>query len=664
MKSQRLISTVLFTDVVGSTERAAELGDRAWRELQERHHAIVREELRRWGGTEVTEAGDGFFSLFDSPARAIVCACTIRDRVSELGLQIRGGLHMGQIERDPDGSAGGIAVHLGARVEGKAAPGEVVVTSAVRDAESGSGFGFEDLGRHQLKGIPREWRLFRVTGLPDDAAGLAPGVWQRVHHRVGSRRLVVAAVAVVVAVVLGYGVVRVMVPGSAVAVLPLENLTGDPDQEFFVDGMTEAMITELSKIGSVRVISRRSVLRYRGSDTPISEIAEELGVDGVVEGSVARSGDQVRITAQLVHAGSDAHVWAESYDGDVGNVLILQSNVARDIAREIEVALTPEEEARLAAGRSVNPKTYEAYLKGMFHLNKSGPEDFQKGMAYLHEAVEMNPGDPLAYAGLALGYATLGHGPDPPPDAWPKAREAAERALKLDPMLAEAHAAMADVKTYYEWDWEGAEEAFLRANELNPSLAMNHYHYAWYLYLFSRMDEAIEEHERAQELDPLTPLHTAYLGALYRVAGRYEDAEREARKTIEMSEESAFGWHVLGNVLRDAGRFEEAIAAHQRAAEIHPARIAALAKTYVIAGRMEEALEILSELEAQDSSPWLALKLAEIHTLLGNIDEAFRWLAYEPPHAFFPWVRVLPRYEPLWADPRFQEILNRLGLPR
>lgn len=673
MRPQRTLRTILFTDLVGSTEKASALGDRAWRELLERHHAVVREELRRWGGREVTEAGDGFLALFDDPAQGIVCAAAIRDRVGALGLDVRCGLHLGQLEEQAGGSAGGIAVHVGARVAGEAGPGEVLVTSAVRDAESGSGFEFEDLGYRALKGVDREWRLFRVTGLPEDVSDLEPGAWGRIAGRLG-RRPVAAALAALLLLAGGYALWRVG-PGAAVAseiralaVLPLENRTGDPGQDYFVDGMTDAMITELSKLGSVKVISRSSVMRYREREKSLQEIAEELGVDGVVEGSVARSGDRVRITAQLVHAGSDEHVWADAYDGDLSDVLLLQSDVARDIAREIAVTLTPQAQTLLASAERVDPVTYEAYLRGMHYLNKSTPEDFQQGIAYLQEAVDRDPASARAYAGLAAGYITIAHGPDAT-DVRNKAREAAERAIRLDPELAEAHATLAAILTYLDWDWEAAEREYKRANELNPNLAMNRYHYAWYLALFERLDEAIEEHKRAQELDPLTPLHTAWLGELYNLAGRHDDALAEARKTLEMDDRNAISLYVTGTAYLGKGMIEEAVEAHEAAVAVNPNWRFALGATYVAAGRRGDAERILREIEAEEVSSFGAFQRAWLNTVLGNVDEAYRWWDYEPHHAWVAWIRIwpppelFPDAERLRLDPRFEELMARMGLP-
>ncbi len=480
------------------------------------------------------------------------------------------------------------------------------------------------------------------------------------------RRTVAAAVGVALLAVAGWWISRVFTGGGieSLVVLPFYNVSGDSEQEYLVAGMHEALIGKLGQIGGLRVIRRTSAMRYRDSDKSIPEIARELNVDAVVEASVTMAGNSVSMEVQLIAAlPEEQDLWSRAYDRNVDDLFLMYSDVARAIARQIEIELTPQEETRLADARRVDPETYGAYLKGMFYLNKSAPEDFQRGLAYLQEAVEKSPADPLAYAGLALAYATLGHGPAPPVDAWPRARAAALRAVRLDSTLAEGHAALADVKLYYEWDWAGAEQAFRRANELNPSLAMNHYHHAWYHILFGRLDEALVEHKRAQELDPLTPLHTVWIPGLYMYAARYEEALAEARKTLERYPDNAMVLFVLGTSAAQLGLYEEAIAAHEKMAAINPSWKFALGRTYAVAGRTDEALRMLAELEAQEPTSWGALGLAELHTALGNKDEAFRWLAYDLPHAWLPWSRMNPSLEPLRDDPRFQDLLRRMNLP-
>jgi eukaryotic-like serine/threonine-protein kinase len=449
----------------------------------------------------------------------------------------------------------------------------------------------------------------------------------------------------------------------ALAVLPITNLTGDPEQDYFSDGMTDALITDLSKIGALRVISRMSVMRYKGVAKPLAEIARELSVDAVLAGTVVREAGRVRVSAQLVDAATERNLWADSFDRDFSGILAVQAEVAREVARAISVHLSPEEQSSLESARTVNPATYEAYLKGMFYLNRSGSEDTLKGIAYLHEAVEKDPADPLAYAGLALGYIEIAHGAEARDDSLSRAKAAAEIALKLDDSLAEVQVAMGFVKGYYEWQWQEAFEYLDRALQINPSLAIAYYHRSWYHALFGRMEEAIEDHIRARELDPFNPLHTAWLGELYRMEGRLEEAEEEALKSIAMSPDFAPGHFVLGLVYRDRGMYEEAIEAMRKASEASRGRWKwALGITYARAGRLQEALAVLEELNALKTDPFRAFGKAMLYTALEDNDEAFRWLNYRPHHAFLAWIGRMDWVTSLRDDPRLPELLARMNV--
>jgi TolB-like protein/tetratricopeptide (TPR) repeat protein len=486
--------------------------------------------------------------------------------------------------------------------------------------------------------------------------------------------LVIGALVVLLAVVVGLNIGRWREqllggfrPGQikSLAVLPLDNFSGNPEQEYFADGMTDALITNLSKIGALRVISRQSVMRYKGSDKPLPQIARELNVDAVVEGSVLRAGQRVRITAQLIGAMPERHLWADNYDRKLDDILTLSGEVARTIAREVKVALTPTEETQVAGARRVNPETHEAYLKGMFYLNKFTPEGFEKGLAYINQAIDSDPADPLAYAGLAAVYTTMGHDPRPPSQALPRAKAAALKALELDETLAEAHAALAEVRMYYDWDLAGTERSFRRALELNPNLAMAHGQYAWFLTLFGRWDEALAEQKRAQELEPLAPVFTAYLGWMYLWQERYEDAMVEARKSLELDPDFPIGHYVMGTAYAEMGMYEESIAAHEKAGAVSPGWRWGLGVTYALAGRNDEALMVLDELE-KEVYQWDTWGLAEIYATLGDKDGAFRWLeaAYEQRHSYIPWLNEFPAFEPLRDDPRFQDLLRRMKFPK
>ncbi len=453
---------------------------------------------------------------------------------------------------------------------------------------------------------------------------------------------------------------------DSIAVLPLANLSGDPRQEYFADGMTEELITNLAKISALKVISRTSMMQYKGSKKPLPQIAKELNVDAVIEGSVLREAGQVRITAQLIQASSEQNLWAESYQRDLRGVLALQGEIASTIADKVRAAVTPTERARLASARPVNPETYEAYLKAMFYLYKKTPEGYAKGLALLQEAIDKNPTDPLPYAGLALAYPILYHGPGgtvPPNEGFPCAREAALKALELDDNLAQAHLALAAIKMYHDWDWPGGEREFKRAIELNPNLPEAHSHYGWYLGLFGRKDEALAEAKRAAELDPLTPLYTGWLGWKYLGRDDLDKAKVEAEKALEIDPNLPDALFVLGEVHRRREKWPEAIAVHQKLAGVNPDWRYALAKDFAFSGRKDDALKLVASMEHQDY-PRFSLFLYQIQTILGNRQEALRALdaAFEYRHIWLPWTM---RDDPYWrSDPRWQEYRRRLNFPQ
>src|SRR5262249_34497570 len=334
----------------------------------------------------------------------------------------------------------------------------------------------------------------------------------------------------------------------SLAVLPLDNFSRDPEQEYFADGMTEELIANLAKISSLRVISRTSVMRYKGALKPLREIARELKVDAVVEGSVLREGERVRITAQLIHGPSEKHLWAESYQRASQDVLALQSEVALAIAKEIRVQLTRDERAHLGSSRQVNPKAHEAYLKGRYHLDRVTEEEVKKSREYFEQAIQIDPGYAPAYSGLGDSYATSATwGWVPSKEGFPKAKTATLKALELDPTFVRAHSTLAWIKWRFEWDWAGAEREFKHAIELEASNAVAHERFGRFLSILGRHSEAVVEGKRAQELDPLTLRVTANLGLTYIQARQYEQAIQEHRKALEMDPNFAVAHGHLAN---------------------------------------------------------------------------------------------------------------------
>jgi len=450
---------------------------------------------------------------------------------------------------------------------------------------------------------------------------------------------------------------------ESIAVLPFENLSG-PDQEYFVAGMHDAVIGELTQIGALRVISRTSVLRYKSSNKAVPEIARELDVAAVVEGSVLRAGNSVRIQAQLIGAfPKEHHIFAHTYDAEVGNVLTLHADVARAIAREIKVKVTPDEEKRLAAKRRVNPASYEAYLKGMFHVNQFTPQGFEKGMRFFREAIEKDPAEPLAYAGLALAYCVIGHAVDE--RMLIAAKQPALQALQFDENLVEAHEALAEVILYRDWDWDAAEKEFRRVFELNPNLAIAHAHWAWFMGLKGDDDDAVlAEIRRACELDPMMPLYPSWLGWILWSLGRDEEALVEAKKSVDLNPNFPPGLYVLGAVCAEFGQYDEAIAAHEKAGALSPAWRAPLARTYALAGRIDDARAVLAAIESKATGmdAWF---LAQAYLVLGDEEQALRCIerSYEARWSWIPWVGLDRPYAPLYEHPHFKAILARMNLP-
>ena len=448
------------------------------------------------------------------------------------------------------------------------------------------------------------------------------------------------------------------------AVLPVVNLSGDPEQEYFADGMTDALIATISKIGALRVIARTSVTQYKNTQKPLKDIARELGVDVILDASVVREADRVRVTAQLAEASTELNLWAESFERDSSGIVMIQADVAQHVADAVRVKLSPEEQARLSSAREVNPETYEFYLRGMHHLNKATPEDTRIGIEYLQQAVDKDPADALAYAGLALGYVSIGHSAEAREEDRSRAKAAAERALRLDDSLAEVQAAMGFVKGYWEWQWDEAFDHIDRALKINPSLDIALFHRAWFHFIFGRMKEAIEDHKRAKEVDPFNPMHVIWLAELYRMDGQLDEAEAEALKGIEMLPGVATGRFILGRIYQDRGLHEKSIEVIQKAADLNPSFKWTLGSAYVKAGRLDEARDLLNELNSLEANPWTAFWRVLLNATLGENDEAFRWTAYEPHHHWLASIRVLDWFDPAFReDPRFPDLLRRMNLP-
>ena len=459
---------------------------------------------------------------------------------------------------------------------------------------------------------------------------------------------------------------------TSIAVLPLKNISGDPQQDYFMDGMTEALVTELGKISGLRVLSYQSVISYRQTAKPLPQIARELKVDALLEGAVLHSRDRVRITANLVQAVPERHLWAQTFEFDPRDVLAVQREVARDVARQIRIRLTPQERARLTPSRRVDPGAYEAYLLGRAYFYKiRTPTNVMRAKEHFEKAIERDPGYASAYASLAELYiGTSGSGilTRGPRDARLKARQWAEEALKLDDTLAEAHTALARVEQQ-EWDWAGAEREYQRAIELNPSDPLARIWYAIYLYAMQRFEEAVAQAERAQRLDPVSPLVNTWAGAAYSFAGRPEEAMVSWQKALELDPSYSDASIVLARTYVTKGLYLQAIAELQKALIFNPREpfvVGALAHAYARAGQREEALKLLGELKRIEAERGSIPTFSFIWAYAGLNDKehAFAWLekSYQERRDRMVWLNVDPLLDPLRPDPRFHELVRRVGL--
>ena len=556
-------------------------------------------------------------------------------------------------------------------------PGLMVVDGSLATAVSKLRKALGDDESSVLLTVPRVGYRLGVAVRMIPSAIAAPEAMEPVPPQAQSRRAWIWIGAVVLVLALAYigtykkawflGQKKSVPPRplTSLAVLPLVNLSGDPGQEYLADGMTEELITELSKIRALRVISRTSVMQYKGVRKALPQIARELNVDAVVEGAVFRSGNQVRITTQVIYAATDTNLWAESYDRDLGDVLNLQKELARQIAREIKITVSPSEEKQLAASATVNPQAHDLYLKGRFFWNRRTRDALNKAVEYFRQANEIDPNYPQAYAGLADAYVELvGFGVLDSAEGVPKAKAAALKAIDLDASLAEPHTALGYILAE-EWDWTGARKEFERALELDPGYVIGLYQYAFYLSVMGKHDEAIPVEQKALALDPLSPIVLYRAGRVEFQARHYDEAIALFRRILELNPNDQLGLYGLGLAYEAQGKFDTAILCLKKQNLQRGFDVAAV---YAAAGNPAEARRHLDESirRLADEKSYLRPGwVAEVYVSLGDKDEAMRWLerGYKERDIWLALLKVWPRFDPMRSDPRFQDLLRRMNFP-
>jgi TolB-like protein/DNA-binding winged helix-turn-helix (wHTH) protein/Tfp pilus assembly protein PilF len=543
-----------------------------------------------------------------------------------------------------------------------------------------------DDGNQYIETVPKRGYRFRTPVTSLAPAAIAPDTKPGVADPVPSRTLRAAGFAWLIAIAgfslvlyLGWRVARPMAAPApekmTLAVLPFENLSGDADQDYLSDGMTEEMIMQLARLNPARlaVIARTSSMHFKASKKTVAEIGRSLAADYLLQGSLRREGEKIRISAQLIQVKDQTHVWVQNYERDLRDLLALQDDVARAIASEIRVQLTP---ARLAGGRregspmAVAPEVHQQYLRGRFFWNKRTEAGYVKAIEHFEQAVQINPEYAPAYAGLADAYALLGamtNSTSPRQEAMPRARAFAEKALALDDSLAEAHASLAFVLMHFEHDWAAAEKEFQRAIALNPSYVTAHHWYAYYLAAQSRVQEALREIRLAQELDPLSLIVNTDVAELLYYARQYDEAIRQAQKTLEMDPSFALAHRVLALAYEQKGMYEESLAELRTQVRLTGRAdfpLAELARGYALTGNRTEAEKLLRELRALNpQNPGTSIGLAFVYAALGDKDRAFLWLEKSADERMgVILIKVQPYFDSLRSDPRFLAIERRMAL--
>jgi TolB-like protein/Tfp pilus assembly protein PilF len=455
---------------------------------------------------------------------------------------------------------------------------------------------------------------------------------------------------------------------ASIAVLPFLNISADPENDYFCDGLAEELLNALAKIDGLKVAARTSAFSFKGRNVDVSEIADALSVKTLLQGSVRKAGDRLRITVQLVNAEDGYQLWSERYDRDIRNIFDVQDEIAAEISATLRLKLSNSGKLVLTKRATENTQAYLLYLKGRFHQNKRTSQDIKEGIQYFSQAAEADVGYALAYAGLADSYLLLGiFGERSPTESMPQAKAAAARAMELDASLAEPCTSLAYVKAFYDWDWAGSEKQFIRALSLDPDYPLAFHYYSFYLAAMGRLDEAVTVERRAQRLDPVSLIISTNIGRYSYYARRYEEAIKQCRATLEIDPNYFPARITLGLAYEQQGLYEQAIAEFQNALDHSGGHMAmeSLGHGYALAGKHIEALALIEELIDQSKRRYVSPHcLANIYLGLGEKDEAFNWLdkAFQDRAPWLVFLKVDPRFDNLRSEPRYAELLTRLGL--
>jgi adenylate cyclase len=640
---KRKLAAILSADVVGYSRLMGE-DEQATIQTLTSHRELMTSLIKREYGRVIDSPGDNLLAEFESAVHAVECAVKIQKelfkRNAELSenrrMEYRIGVNLGEVIEEGDRIYGD-GVNIAARLESLAEPGGICISAFVHSqVKSRLQLEYEYLGEKTVKNIKEPVAVYRVVAFLKEMA-LEPSAIERAAPTKPS-----------------------------IAVLPFVNMSNDPEQEYFSDGMTEELISALAKLKGLKVISRTSAFCFKGKDADLRTIGNKLNVNNVLEGSVRKAGNRLRITAQLINVADDTHLWSETFDRELKDVFAIQEEISQAIVKKFEVSLLDKGDRELVSRSTEDQQSHDLYLKALFSWNKREPK---KAIDYLEQSIALDPNNALAYARLSIYYTHIAFFfPYSPKLSYDKAKVAATKALEIDNMLADAHVAIGVVKMTYEYDWAGAEEAFSRAIKLNPGLWTAHHYYGWYQFCVGHSGEAIAALKRAFELDPLSIPINSFLGLGFIMAHQYDQAIDILHRFLEMVPNDPSSMANLGLAYAKKGIYEEAIATLKRGANLFPENpflLSALGYAYGVAGMKGEAQKIVNRfIKISKEKYFSPVFISRVYAGMGDVDQAIAWLekAYEERDPAVCIVKSVPSHDYMHSEPRFQELLKKMGL--
>ena len=640
---KRKLAAIMFTDIVGYTALMSKNEENALQILQ-KHRDILKPLISEFNGEWLKEMGDGTLSSFASVVDAVNCAIEIQNSLkNEPEFKLRIGIHIGDVVVD-EGDVFGDGVNVASRIENLAEPGGICVSGRVYDDIHNKPYiEAEFIGEKELKNVSRPIKIYRLkTGA--EPARITPVIKTEKAAQKRSK--------------------------PSIAVLPFVDMSSEKDQDWFCDGISEEIINALTHVESLHVVARTSSFQFPGKGYDIKEIGKKLNVRTVLEGSVRKAGNRLRITAQLINIEDGYHLWSERFDREMEDVFAIQDEISLAIVEVMKVKLLKKEKAAIVKRHTENTEAYNIYLMGHYFLNSRQEDGINKAIVYFHRALEIDPEYALPYVGIADSYNLKGFwGFESPKDSIPKAKTAVLKAMEIDDTLGEAYNSLAFISLFYDWNWKATESEYKRAIELNPNYASTHEWYSLYLSVMGKYDEAITEAKTARKLDPLSLIINAVVGRVYMFARRFDEAIESLLLTLEINPNYQLTrlWLVESYVFK--GMYNEAFSFLPKTLDEAGGATYALwtlGWAYAVSGQKDEALIILEKLKELSKEKYVSsIYMAYINIALGDHDSAFKLLdkAYDEREPFMSWLNAFGMFDPLRPDPRFKALLKKMGLP-